>query len=124
MSDDISDIRAFYDDGADKEHARLELRQLEYEMTLRYLDTYLPSHGSILEVGAATGRYTLELAKRGYNITAVDLSATQLEINRRNLAATGLESQAQMVVADVRDMREITGEFDAVLLMGPLYHLI
>jgi SAM-dependent methyltransferase len=124
MSDDISDIRAFYDSGADKEHARLELRQLEYELTLRYLSTYLPSEGSILEVGAATGRYTLELAKRGYNIVAVDLSAEQLEINRRNLAAAGLESQVQFVVADARDLSEVTGEFDAVLPMGPLYHLI
>src|SRR5262245_7034094 len=115
MSDDISDIRAFYDGGADKEHARLELRQLEYELTLRYLSTYLPSQGSILEVGAATGRYTLELAKRGYNIVAVDLSAAQLEINRKNLTAAGLENQVQMVAADVRDMSEITGEFDAVL---------
>ena len=124
MSDDISDIRAFYESGADKEHARLELRQLEYEMTMRYLTAYLPPQGSILEVGAATGRYTLELAKRGYNLVAVDLSAEQLEVNRQNLTAAGLEKQVQMVVADARDMREITGEFDAVLLMGPLYHLI
>src|ERR1041385_8508925 len=100
MSDDISDIRAFYEGGAEKEHARLELRQLEYEMTLRYLSTYLPSHGSILEMGAATGRYTLELAKRGYNVVAVDLSAEQLEINRKNLAAAGLDNRVRLGAAD------------------------
>lgn len=125
MSDDVSDIRAFYNNDPAKEHARLEERQLEYDLTWRYLDHYLPAQGSILEVGAATGRYTLELAKRGYQVTAVDLSSEQLEVNRKNLAAAGLENQVRMVVADARDLGEVTGkQFDAVLLMGPLYHLI
>src|SRR5436190_15915246 len=79
MSDDIRDIAAYYDSDPAREHSRLEEHQLEYELTWRYLDRYLPSQGSILEVGAASGRYTLELAKRGYTITAVDLSAALLE---------------------------------------------
>src|SRR5262249_47191722 len=62
--------------------------------------------------------------KRGYQITAVDLSAEQLEVNRQNLVVAGLESQVRFVAADARDMSSVVGEFDAVLLMGPLYHLI
>jgi SAM-dependent methyltransferase len=78
-----------------------------------------------LEVGAATGRYTLELAKRGYAVTAVDLSAGLLEECRKRLVAERLDQQVRLVVADARDLGEIVEhDFDAVLLMGPLYHLI
>jgi len=78
-----------------------------------------------LEVGAATGRYTWELAKRGYTLTAVDLSAALLEQCRQTLADAGLASRVQFVVADARDLGAVTEKrFAAVLLMGPLYHLV
>jgi S-adenosylmethionine-dependent methyltransferase len=125
MSDDVSDIVAYYNSSLENEHSRLERHQLEHDLTWRYLNQYLPTHGSILEIGAATGRYTLELAKRGYTLTAVDLSAELLEECRQNLVAEGLGRQVRLVVADARNLREVSDtEFDAVLLMGPLYHLI
>jgi S-adenosylmethionine-dependent methyltransferase len=123
--EDIRDITEYYNLEAESEHARLEHHQLEYDLTWRYLERYLPPHGHLLEVGAATGRYTLELARRGYRVTAVDLSEVQLERNRQRLAAEGLEGQVRLVVADVRDLQAVTEQdFDAVLLMGPLYHLV
>ena len=125
MIDDVSDIAAFYNSDPVREHRRLEQHQLEYDLTWRYLNQYLPAQGSILEVGAATGRYTLELAQRGYTLTAVDLSAALIEECRKSLADEGLERQVRLVVADARDLGSVTEKrFDAVLLMGPLYHLI
>jgi SAM-dependent methyltransferase len=125
MIDDVSDIAAYYSSDPEREHCRLEQNQLEYDLTWRYLNQYLPPQGSILEVGAATGRYTLELAKRGYMLTAVDLSAALIEECRKSIAAEGLERQVRLVVADARDLGQVTEKgFDAVLLMGPLYHLI
>ena len=125
MIDDVSDIALYYDSDPAREGLRLERHQLEYDLTWRYLDRYLPPQGTILEIGAATGRYTRELAIRGYAVTAVDLSAVQLEECRKILAADGLERQVSLVVADGRDLGAVTErEFDAVLLMGPLYHLV
>ncbi len=125
MNDNVSDIRDFYNSDPQREHERLERHQLEYDLTWRYLDQYLPAQGSILEIGAATGRYTLELARRGYRLTAVDLSEGLLEVCRKRLADEGLEQQVRLVVADARDLSAVTeNQFDAVLLMGPLYHLI
>jgi S-adenosylmethionine-dependent methyltransferase len=125
MSDDVSDIAFFYNSDPGREHLRLEEHQLEYDMTWRYLERYLPAHGLILEVGAATGRYTLELARRGYTVTAVDLSAGLLEESQKRVADEGLVRQVRFVVADARDLSQVAEkEFDAVLLMGPLYHLI
>ena len=125
MIDDVTDIAAYYNGDPEGEHNRLERHQLEYELTWRHLDHYLPSQGSILEVGAGTGRYTLELAKRGYRLTAVDLSAALVEKCRNNLVDEGLASRVQLVVADARDLSPVTQKgYDAVLLMGPLYHLV
>jgi SAM-dependent methyltransferase len=125
MRDNINDIAAFYNSNPETEQGRLDEHQLEYDLTWRYFEAYLPAQGSILEIGAATGRYTLELARRGYQVTAVDLSAGLLERCQQNLIAAGLAAGVQLAVADARDLGAIEGRsFDAVLLMGPLYHLI
>lgn len=125
MNDDVSDIAAYYNRDPLREHSRLERHQLEYELTWRYLNQYLPPHGSILEIGAGTGRYTLELAKRGYKVTAVDMSTALLEENKKSLAEAGMEHQVRFFEADARDLSKVTAQdFDAVLLMGPLYHLV
>ena len=79
MIDDVDDIAEHYDTDPHEEERRLEEHQLEHDLTWRYLNQYLPTRGSILEVGAATGRYTRQLAKRGYAVTAVDLSAALIE---------------------------------------------
>jgi len=125
MIDDVSDIAALYNSDPDREHCRLERHQLEYDLTWRFLNQYLPSQGSILEIGAATGRYTLALARQGYTLTAVDLSEALIEKCRNIIAAEGLEQQVRLVVADARDLGEVPEKgFDAALLMGPLYHLV
>jgi S-adenosylmethionine-dependent methyltransferase len=125
MIDDVSDITDYYNSDPAREHSRLDRHQLEWDITWRYLNEYLPPQGSILEVGAATGRYTLELAKRGYTLTSVDLSAALLEEGRKRIADAGLGQKVRFVSADARDLSQVTERgFDAALLMGPLYHLI
>jgi S-adenosylmethionine-dependent methyltransferase len=125
MSDDVSDIADFYNSALESEHSRLERHQLEHDLTWRYLNQYLPSRGSILEIGTGTGRYTLELAKQGYMVTAVDLSASLMEECKKSIAGKGLEGQVRFIVADARDLSQLAQKgFDAILLMGPLYHLI
>jgi len=125
MIDDVNDIAFYYDKSQESEHSRLNRHQLEHDLTWCYLNQYLPPHGTVLEIGSATGKYTLELARRGYLITAVDMSKILLEKCRENIVREGLEKQVQFVLADARNLSEIPQNgFDAVLLMGPLYHLI
>src|SRR5512139_320747 len=107
MNDNVSDIAEYYNNDTERENTRLERHQLEHDLTWRYLDQYLPAHGTILEVGAATGRYTLELAKRGYRVTAVDLSAANIDLCRTRLTRAGLQEQVQLMVADVRELGEV-----------------
>jgi S-adenosylmethionine-dependent methyltransferase len=125
VGDDTSDIRQFYDDSAEKEDGRLEHHQLEREMTWRYLDKYLPRRGKIMEIGCATGAYTIPLAKRGYDVTALDFASKEVEVCKTKVKLEKLEGKVTCLVADARDLSEVTvDDYDAALVMGPLYHLI
>lgn len=44
----------------------------------------------ILDVGCGTGRHSIELAKRGYLVTGIDLSANMLAKARKNAKAAGV----------------------------------
>ena len=125
MIDDVSDIQDLYNNASDSEHERLERHQLEYDITWRYFEQYLPASASILEVGAATGRYTQALAQRGYQITAIDLSETLLARCRQRLMEAGVHQHVTCITGDARNLSAVSHqEFDVVLLMGPLYHLV
>ena len=123
--DNIDDIRAFYESGEGGESSRLARYQLERDITLRYFEACLPPAGRILEIGAATGAYTLWLAERGYHVTAADLSEGQINECRKRVSELGLQTNVNCLVADARDLTPVSEtDFDAVLLMGPLYHLV
>jgi len=70
----------------------------------------------VLDLCAAPGGKTMQLAARGADVTALDLSATRLQRLEANLSRTGLA--AQIVVADALDWTPLQ-RFDAILLDAP-----
>lgn len=68
-----------------------------------------------LDLCAAPGGKTMQLAAAGWRVTALDVAAERMETLRENLARTGLT--AETVVADALDWRG--GPFDLVLLDAP-----
>ena len=71
---------------------------------------------TVLDLCAAPGGKTMQLAAAGWNVTALDLSARRMELLASNLERTGL--QAKTVIADLRKW-ESDAQFDAVLLDAP-----
>lgn len=95
--------------------------QMEYLTTMNYIHRLIPSGAQVLEVGAGTGRYSIALAKEGYQVTALELVEHNLAILRKN--AAGLENLTACQ-GDALDLsRYADHSFDAVLLLGPMYHL-
>jgi 16S rRNA (cytosine967-C5)-methyltransferase len=70
----------------------------------------------VLDLCAAPGGKTLQLAAAGWDVTALDISARRIERLRQNLARTGLE--ADVVTADAFQWQP-SEPFDAVLLDAP-----
>lgn len=68
----------------------------------------------IVDLCAAPGGKTMQLAASGAQVTAVDTSERRMQRVRENLARAHLE--AELIVGDAL---EITGSFDAVLLDAP-----
>lgn len=63
----------------------------------------------VLEIGPGTGKATVELLRRGYDVTGVELSPELAEIARRNVP------EAEIVVADFESWEPREPGFDAVV---------
>lgn len=68
----------------------------------------------ILDIGCGTGRHAIELAKRGYSVTGIDLSRAQL--NRAGEKAKKADVTIDFLRADARHL-EFCNEFDLVIMI-------
>ena len=97
--------------------------QVEYLTTMKYIEECLEgiSDPSILEVGAGTGRYSVTLAKQGWQVTAVELIEHNLEILKSKLEGT---EPITAIQGNALNLSQLTdNSFDLTMLLGPMYHL-
>lgn len=90
--------------------ARLAMGLQPWERSV--IDSYLPGPCRVLDVGCGAGREAIALARAGYTVTAVDISAAQLECARANAARDGTCLEWELVDG----FHLPCGPFDAVLL--------
>ncbi len=94
---------------------------VEYLTTMRYIEKYLQPGMRILEIGAATGRYSHALARQGYEVDAVELVQHNIDLFRGN---TQPGEKITIYQGDARDLSFLASEsYDLTLLLGPMYHL-
>jgi len=123
-------IRDFYSVNVAREWRRLArdaYHQLEYLTSMRYMQKYLPPTGHLLDAGGGPGRYTIGLAKAGYDVTLLDLTPANLEFARRRIARSGVRRRVKdMVEGSICDLSRYPADsFDAVLCTGgPLSHVV
>jgi SAM-dependent methyltransferase len=116
-------IREHY--GVGVEHNRLTTwGRLEAERTRELLRRYLPEPPAVvLDVGGAEGAYALPLAAAGYAVHLVDPVPRHVDAARAASAAKPAPL-ASAEVGDARALPHADRSADAVLLLGPLYHLV
>ena len=97
--------------------------QVEYLTTMKYIRACLEgiSEPNILEVGAGTGRYSVTLAKQGYRVTAVELTAHNLELLKAKLDGSEPLTAMRGNATDLSALPD--GAYDLTMLLGPMYHL-
>lgn len=94
---------------------------VEYLTTMRYIEKYLQPGMRILEVGAATGRYSHSLAQRGYRVDAVELIRHNIDIFCEKTLPGENVTIRQGNAVDMYFYEDNT--FDITLILGPMYHL-
>jgi len=117
-------IDAFY--AAYSEATRLEQAhfQLERERTREVLERHLPPPPAIiLDVGGGPGAYALWLARMGYSVHLVDPVALHVTQAWERSEAQQPQRLASVGVGDARQLEREARSADAVLMLGPLYHL-
>ncbi len=113
-------IEANYNNSNEDERFNRKSQLFEYKTTLFYIQKYLRKGCKILEIGAGTGRYSIALAKMGYDVTAVELVEKNLKVLRENSSKIDNLKSYQ---GDVLDLQFEDNSFNIVLCLGPMYHL-
>ena len=72
----------------------------------------IPEHGSVLEIGSGTGKASLPLAQRGFQLVGIELGANMAAIARERLARF---PNATIVVADFESHPLPEASFDAAI---------
>jgi SAM-dependent methyltransferase len=111
----VDDLQAYY--GQDLEEERLLAGEgvLELERTKLLLERFVAPGARVADVGGGTGRYAEWLAGRGCDVELVDPVGLHVERAR----GRGVSAR----VGEARSLPFADASFDAVLLLGPLYHL-
>jgi ubiquinone/menaquinone biosynthesis C-methylase UbiE len=118
------EIETYYLQSRESERLTNEWGELERLRTLAILARYLPSAPAvILDVGGGAGVYALPLAKQGYEVHLIDAVNLHLEQARAYATESGA-ALASIKHGDARHLDVRSGSADAVLLLGPLYHLV
>ena len=115
-----NEIAGYYDRGLERDRLASGAGALELARTQALLERYLPAPPAVIaDVGGGPGRYAVWLAERGYRVHLVD--PIPLHIEQAREAAPALLASAE--VGDARSLALHDASVDAVLLLGPLYHL-
>lgn len=122
-------MRDYYDKNATREWKRLVqdgYHRLEFIVTMHFLEKYLPKKGLILDAGGGPGRYTIELARKGYDVVLFDLSLECLKEAERRIRNARVKNRVKIAVqGSITDMSQFTDEnYDAVVCLGALSHLV
>ncbi|MBR3764850.1 MAG: class I SAM-dependent methyltransferase [Clostridia bacterium] len=116
---------AGYNAGAEMGRLHRGLGLIEFARTKELLKECLPPAPAVVyDVGGAYGEYAFWLAEMGYEVHLFDLAEGHIRLARTHDAEVAAAHRLVAAeVADARDVPRPDASADAVLLLGPLYHL-
>jgi hypothetical protein len=98
--------------------------RLEYLRTMELLSRFLPpAPATVLDVGGGAGAYALPLARDDYSVHLIDPVPLHVEQAKSGSLGQPEAPLAGAEVGDARSLSQMDASADAVLLLGPLYHL-
>jgi SAM-dependent methyltransferase len=120
MSDET--IRGHYGTGYERERLTGGSSRIEFARTKELLWRFLPpAPATILDVGGGPGAYAAWLADAGYQVHLVD--AVPLHVEQAAAIAQRRNRTFTVALGDARSLAQDDSSCDAVLMLGPLYHI-
>lgn len=120
VRDSTEALRSYYAVGEEWGRLGSARGALEFERTKELIERYLPpSPAVVADIGGGPGRYSLWLAEHGYRVRHRDIVPVHVAQLEEQLGPLAIEAE----VGDARDLDLPDDSVDAVLLLGPLYHL-
>ncbi len=124
MSQIPEEIERHYRQTRESERLSGPRGELELLRTQAILARHLPPKPAVIfDVGGAAGVYAFPLARQGYQVHLIDPVDVHLQQAKSYESQSGI-TLASIVRGDARRLDIASGSGDAVLLLGPLYHLI
>lgn len=118
------EIAAYYAHGLEHDRLASGPGALELARTRALLERHLPAPPAVIaDVGGGPGRYAVWLAERGYHVHLVDPVPLHIDQARAAAKDRPAATLASAEVGDARALQLPDASADAVLLLGPLYHL-
>ena len=120
------EILSFYRQTQESKRLTKDVRgQIEFARTQEIITRYLPDPPAVvLDIGGGSGPYACWLAKAGYEVHLVDPVDLHVEQAKEASNQQPEHPIASISLGDARTLRFSSASADAVLLLGPLYHLI
>ncbi|MBE3101403.1 MAG: methyltransferase domain-containing protein [Firmicutes bacterium] len=118
------DVLAGYNAGREKDRLHKGFGLIEFERTKEILRQQLPPAPAVIyDIGGGYGEYSYWLAALGYDVYLYDISEKNIEMSYEFGKECGIELKCAEV-ADARCIDRPNASADAILLFGPLYHII
>lgn len=119
--DEIKYLTDYYNNYDEDGRLTSKHGQVEFLTTMNYINKFLKKGMRILEVGAGTGRYSLTIAEKGFQVDAIELIQHNVEIFKSKITEGYNINIRQGNAIDLSCYEEES--FDITLVLGPLYHL-
>lgn len=115
-----NELEKYYNKFCEDKRLTRKHGHVEYVTSMKYIQKYLENkeNPKILDVGAGTGRYSVQLANEGYDVTAIELVKHNLGVLKSKKSTV---KAMQGTALDLSRFKENT--FDITLVFGPMYHL-
>ncbi|MDD7404154.1 MAG: methyltransferase domain-containing protein [Butyribacter sp.] len=116
----MTELEQYYNKFSEEKRLTRRHGNVEYVTSMKYIHQYLPENpqAKILDVGAGTGRYSVQLASEGYDVTAVELVKYNLGILKSKKSSVKAYQGNALNLSRFSD-----NTFDMTLVFGPMYHL-
>jgi ubiquinone/menaquinone biosynthesis C-methylase UbiE len=119
------DVLDSYNKGIEKDRLRTDLGLIEFERTKEIILENIPQKPSVIyDIGGGYGEYSWWLASHGHKVYLYDISEKNIEM------ANDLQDEYKNIklavkeVSDARNINRPDNSADAILLFGPLYHIV